>query len=66
MEQRPPVTHQRAGIPEVWLVDLEHRRVTVYREPSPGGYLSEAKVGLEGLLTSLAFPDASIPVARLI
>jgi Uma2 family endonuclease len=26
------------GIPEVWLVDVENRNFTVYREPQPDGY----------------------------
>ncbi|MFL5256839.1 MAG: Uma2 family endonuclease [Rhodopila sp.] len=58
--------YARAGIPEAWLVDLERRLVTVYREPSPDGYLSQADIGQDGSLTSLAFPDASVLVARFI
>jgi Uma2 family endonuclease len=30
--------YARAGIPEVWLVDLEHDRIEVLREPSARGY----------------------------
>lgn len=30
--------YARAGIPEVWLLDLQKRWVTVYREPSADGY----------------------------
>ena len=30
--------YARAGIPEVWLVDLAGARVEVYRHPSPQGY----------------------------
>jgi Uma2 family endonuclease len=56
--------YAQAGISEVWLVDLERGLVTVYRSPSPDGYLSKADTGQDGTLTLLAFPDASIPVAR--
>jgi Uma2 family endonuclease len=30
--------YARAGIPEVWVVDLTERRVEVYRGPGPHGY----------------------------
>jgi len=30
--------YARAGIPEVWLVDLEGQLVEVHRNPGPGGY----------------------------
>jgi Uma2 family endonuclease len=30
--------YAEAGVPEVWLVDLEHRTVEVYREPETGSY----------------------------
>jgi len=56
--------YARAGIPEVWLIDLEQLLVTIYREPSPDGYLSKAEVGRNGVLAPLAFPDARIPVSR--
>jgi len=56
--------YARAGIPEVWLVDLEQRLVTIYREPAPDGYLSKLDAGRDAILTPLAVPDASIPVSR--
>jgi Uma2 family endonuclease len=49
----------------VWLADLEQRLMTIYREPSPDGYLSQETVGQNGILTPLAFPDASILVSRI-
>jgi Uma2 family endonuclease len=55
--------YARAGIPEVWVIDLEQRVVTVYREPSADGYLSKADVGRDGVLAPLAFPDAGILVS---
>jgi Uma2 family endonuclease len=30
--------YARAGIPEVWLIDLEAQQIEVYREPSAQGY----------------------------
>src|SRR5262249_10512358 len=37
--------YARAGIPEVWIVDLEHERVEVCREPSDEGYRHMATYG---------------------
>ncbi|WP_298629065.1 Uma2 family endonuclease [uncultured Thermus sp.] len=30
--------YAQAGVPEVWVVDLAHRRVHVFRDPRGGGY----------------------------
>lgn len=43
--------YARAGIREVWLVDLPGRRVLVHREPGAGGYAAVTAVGPEGRLT---------------
>jgi Uma2 family endonuclease len=36
----------------VWLADLEQRLMTIYREPSPDGYLSQETVGQNGITES--------------
>lgn len=33
--------YARHGIPEVWIVDLEHRRLEIYRRPEGGAYLEK-------------------------
>jgi Uma2 family endonuclease len=48
-----------AGIPEVWIVDLERRRVLVHRQPD-GDLYREAVVVDDGSLSPLAFPDATL------
>ena len=55
-----------AGIAEVWLVDVEGRRLEIYREPSGDGYgvvtiLSEAKDA-----APLFAPEARVAVADLL
>jgi Uma2 family endonuclease len=42
------------GIPEVWLVDLRHRRLDMFRDPGPDGY------------RQILRPDASQVVAPLL
>lgn len=55
-----------AGIVELWLVDVENRRLEVYREPSPEGYgvvtiLSESKE-----VSPLFRPEARVVVSELL
>ena len=46
-----------AGIPEVWIVDLQGERVEVYREPGPEGYAEEASFERREELTVEALPN---------
>lgn len=54
------------GVPEVWLIDLDRRVATVYRDPSDGCYLSETPVAIGGALSPMAFPYVGIPLARIV
>lgn len=58
--------YARAGIPEVWLIDLPHRLLHIYRAPSRDGYreVSTARPG-EAVAPS-AFPDRPVAVSDLI
>lgn len=51
-----------AGIPEVWIVDLESERVLVYRSPRGGGYQYAAVVERGGTLTPESFPALVLPI----
>ena len=48
-----------AGIPEVWIVDLERRRALIYRQPAGGTYRDVAVVE-QGTLAPLAFPELAL------
>ena len=55
-----------AGIEEVWLVDVEGRRLEVYREPSGDSY-GVVTILAEGKRVSPLFrPEASVTVAELL
>ncbi|HEY7064350.1 MAG TPA: Uma2 family endonuclease [Chloroflexota bacterium] len=58
--------YARAGIPEVWLVDLQARRITIYRDPSPTGYARVREVSGDEELSPLAFPDFALTAARIL
>jgi Uma2 family endonuclease len=54
--------YARAGIREVWIVDLEGRSIEVYRDPSPDGYGAVEHGRPGGRVSSPAFPALSISV----
>jgi Uma2 family endonuclease len=58
--------YARAGIPEVWIVDLAHAVVEVFREPGPAGYAFAQRVERGGTIAPAAFPDAGVTVAEIL
>ena len=54
--------YARAGIQEVWLVDLAGEVIEVYRRPLPERYQELQRVGRGQQLSSQAFPDLSLAV----
>jgi len=54
--------YARAGIPEVWVVDLGRRTVEVYRTPSPQGYTGVQRVWADQSLSPMEFPDLIVAV----
>ena len=55
-----------AGIAEYWIVDVNTRRLLVYRDPQPAGYASLQTLRATESVSPLAAPDASAPVAELL
>ena len=58
--------YARAGIPEVWVVDLKARTVEVNRQPTGSGYVEHRVVAADGELSPLAFPDSRFKVAAIV
>ena len=56
----------RAGIPEVWLINLADLSIEVYREPHFTGYGSKTIVRAGEKVSPQAFPDATVDVAELL
>jgi Uma2 family endonuclease len=58
--------YAKAGIPEVWIVNLRTRTIEVHTDPTFNGY-SDAKTLKAGQIASpAAFPDVKISVADLL
>jgi Uma2 family endonuclease len=49
--------YARAGIREVWLVDVTRGRVELYRQPSAAGYREVRVAAADELIAPEAFPD---------
>ncbi len=58
--------YARAGIREVWIVDLEHNRVEVHSEPSRWGYGAVRRYVPGDALAPSALPDVKLEVAGII
>jgi Uma2 family endonuclease len=58
--------YARAGIQEVWVVDLEARRVLVHRGPGAGRYQDVRAVVTGETVTSLALPEVELAVADIL
>jgi Uma2 family endonuclease len=55
----------RAGVPEVWIVNLNDLHVEIYREPHFEGYAVKTVLNQGELVTPAAFPDITVNVSDL-
>jgi Uma2 family endonuclease len=58
--------YARAGVPEVWLLDLIDDRVEVHRDPTAAGYARVRTLGRGESVVPGAFPDLTIAIADLL
>ena len=58
--------YARAGIGEVWIINLPDERVEIYRDPLAGQYRQTLTAEAGATVQPLAFPDATLDVAKLL
>jgi Uma2 family endonuclease len=58
--------YARAGIREYWVVDINGRRLLVYRDPQAGDYAIQQALHPADTLSPLAAPAAAVRVADLL
>jgi Uma2 family endonuclease len=58
--------YARAGINEVWVVDVDHRRVEIHLVPTALGYQDVRTPGPDERFAPLAFPDVAVTLADLL
>jgi Uma2 family endonuclease len=56
----------RHGVPEVWIVDLQHGRLLVYGSPADGEYTQQTSVEQPGVTPLPALPGVSVDLSRLL
>lgn len=56
----------KAGIAEVWIVNLQERQLEVYRDPHFTGYATTTILRTGDHAAPAAFPDAQISIAELL
>ena len=56
----------RAGVAEVWIVNLNETLIEIYREPHFTGYGSKTILRAGDTVAPLAFPDAAVDLAELL
>ena len=64
-ERKLPL-YGRAGIREVWIVNLPDQTVKIYRDPHYEGYRSTEILRSGSQPRPLAFPDVAVDVASLL
>lgn len=55
--------YARHGVPEVWLVDLNARHVSIYRRPDGGAYREALRPGATETVAPVLLPDLSLSLA---
>ena len=58
--------YARAGIPEVWISNLQNRRVESYTDPTEDGYATVRHFEVGSSVAPLNFPDIALEVERII
>ncbi len=58
--------YAKAGVEEVWLVDVQARTVTIYNQPSPGGYKVTTQAQGNQAIVSQSIPTISVNVSDII
>jgi Uma2 family endonuclease len=57
--------YAKAGVPEVWIVDLTTAAVEIHRQPSATGYRHHQRI-TEGRLVPAAFPDMKLELTEVL
>ena len=65
-QQEKLSAYARAGVAEVWIVNLPQRRIEVYREPNPIGYGATTTLEPGAHAVPLSFPDVRLDVSALL
>lgn len=57
--------YAKAGVAEAWIVNLQSRRLEVYREPTTDGYSKRIELAPRDVVSPLALPMVQLAVAEI-
>ena len=57
--------YAQAGIKEYWVIDVNSRKIIVFRNPQNNDYISQQEMS-DGVINPVAFPEVKIEVSRLV
>jgi Uma2 family endonuclease len=60
------MAYAKSGIIEYWILDVNGRKLYMYRLPSPDGYHSESILAEDVTISPLAFGDCAIAIRELL
>jgi len=58
--------YARGGVPEAWIVDLQHDALLVFRDPTPAGYRMLLTLRRGERVSLVAFPDWDLSVEEIL
>jgi Uma2 family endonuclease len=58
--------YARAGVPDLWVIDVRGDRIVVHREPTTDGYASVQTIGRGMTIRPLAFPDVEFTADEIL
>ncbi len=56
--------YARAGIAEYWVIDVQAKKITIFRQPQEDNYLTVQEIE-RGIITPLAFSQIALEVSEL-
>ena len=56
------LAYARAGVPELWVVDIPHRQIHRFTQPSPEGYQEQTTAGEGETISPALIPSLQLPV----
>jgi Uma2 family endonuclease len=57
--------YARYGVVEYWIVNIAHRQIEIYREPTTKGYAKKLEFKSGDALSPQAFPDLKVAVSEI-
>ena len=57
--------YARYGVSEYWVVDVEGKRIVVYREPAAKGYVRKLEFSAPNAISPQVFPDVEVAVREI-